>query len=199
MRPVILATRNPGKVEEIRSILSGLPLQIKSLLELPHVPEVVEDGETLEENALKKAREVSERLHLPAIADDSGLEVYSLGMKPGVHSARYAGEGVTYAENNRKLLRELSGLSPEQRKARFRCVAAFVGKDIIKTAVGVCPGRIADEARGEGGFGYDPLFIPDGYDQTFAQLPAEIKNRISHRAHAFELMKVILRDYVNNY
>ena len=199
MVPVILATRNPGKLAEIRSILTGLPLEIKSLLDLPDIPEIVEDGNTLEENALKKAREIYGRLHLPTIADDSGLEVYSLGMKPGVLSARYAGEGVTYADNNRKLLRALSGLPPHERKGRFRCVAAFVCKNIVRTAEGVCPGRITEEARGKGGFGYDPLFVPDGYDQTFAQLPAETKNRISHRSQAFNLLKEILREYVSNF
>ena len=197
MLSVVLATRNPGKVAEISSILSGLPLQIKSLLELPELPEIVEDQDTLEGNALKKARHVYAQLHQPTIADDSGLEVYSLAMKPGVLSARYAGEGVTYGENNRKLLRALSGVPFPQRKARFRCVAVFKGTEIEWSVEGVCPGSIAEEPRGEGGFGYDPLFIPDGFDLTFGQLPAETKNRMSHRAHAFFLLKDILREYVN--
>jgi XTP/dITP diphosphohydrolase len=198
MHSILLATKNPGKVAEITSILAGLPLKITSLLELPDVPDVVEDGATLEENALKKASEIYTRLGLPTIADDSGLEVYALGMKPGVLSARYAGEHVSYAENNLKLLRELSRVPPEGRGARFRCVAAFVAKDIVRTAEGICTGWITGKELGEGGFGYDPLFIPEGYDRTFAQLAIGIKNKISHRALAFGQMKDILREYVNN-
>ena len=198
MHSILLATKNPGKVIEITSILAGLPVKITSLLELPDVPDVVEDGETLEENALKKASEVYERLRLPTIADDSGLEVYALGMKPGVLSARYAGEHVSYAENNLKLLRELSHVKAEGRKARFRCIAAFVAGEFVRTAEGACAGSITERAQGDGGFGYDPIFIPDGYDRTFAQLSIEIKNRISHRALAFRQMKDILREYVNN-
>jgi XTP/dITP diphosphohydrolase len=199
MLPIILATRNPGKVAEIRSILSVVPLEIRSLMDLPEVPEVIEDGSTLTENALKKAEEVYRRLRVPTVSDDSGLEVYALGMKPGVLSARYAGEGVTYAENNRKLLRELSGHPPKARRARFRCIAAFVAGETVRTFEGVCPGTITEEARGEGGFGYDPLFVPDGYEQTFAELSAETKNRISHRAQAFILLGEFLRKYVDNF
>src|ERR1700690_1352574 len=172
MNSIILATRNPGKVAEIRAILSATTIQIRSLLELPDAPEVVEDGGTLEENSLKKRQEVYRRYQIPAVADDSGLEVYALEMKPGVLSARYAGEGVTYEENNRKLLRALSGIPPRQLGAQFRCVAAFVGGKIVRTFEGVCPGRIIGAPRGGGGFGYDPLFIPDGYKETFAELPA---------------------------
>jgi XTP/dITP diphosphohydrolase len=197
MQSILLATRNPGKVTEIKSILSGLPLKMTSLLELPEIPDIVEDGKTLEENALKKAREVFALLQLPTIADDSGLEVYALGMRPGVLSARYAGEGVTYAENNLKLLRELSGVPREGRKARFRCVAAFVAAGFVRVAEGICPGWITEEGKGEGGFGYDPLFIPEGYDRTFGELSARTKNKISHRALAFGEMKNILREYVN--
>ncbi|HEY6192243.1 MAG TPA: RdgB/HAM1 family non-canonical purine NTP pyrophosphatase [Bacteroidota bacterium] len=199
MHPILLATKNPGKVREITSILSGLPVRITSLTELPDSPDVVEDGETLEANALKKASEIYARFRLPTIADDSGLEVFALGMRPGVLSARYAGEHVSYDENNLKLLRELSNVPPGARKARFRCVAAFVAAGVVRTAEGICAGSIPERPEGEGGFGYDPLFIPDGYDRTFAQLSAGIKNRISHRAIAFLQMKEILREYVNNF
>jgi len=196
MVTVVLATRNPGKVVEIRTILSDLKLDIRSLSEMPDSPEVVEDGATLEENALKKAREVYERFHLLTLADDSGLEVYALGMKPGVRSARFAGQKATYAENNRKLLEALSGV--HERRARFRCVAALAGEGIVKSVEGVCTGRIAENASGEGGFGYDPIFIPEGFERTFAELPSDIKNRISHRARAFTLVKEILREYAKN-
>jgi XTP/dITP diphosphohydrolase len=198
MQTVILATHNPGKVAEIRAILSDLPLEIRSLLDLPAAPEVVEDGATLEENALKKAREIFDRYRLPTISDDSGLEVYALGMKPGVFSARYAGVGVTYADNNRKLLRELEALPPAERKARFRCVAAFAAEGWSETVEGVCEGVITETLRGKGGFGYDPLFLPDGYAETFGELPEETKNLISHRARAFGALKYILRKYVDN-
>ena len=198
MLTVLLATRNPGKVEEIRSILSDVPVEIRALSDMPDSAEVVEDGATLEENALKKAREVYDRFQLLSLADDSGLEVYALGMKPGVRSARFAGEKATYDDNNRKLLEALSSVPPAQRGARFRCVAALVGKGIMRTAEGVCTGRIAEQASGKGGFGYDPIFIPDGFDRTFAELPPDIKNRISHRARAFNVVKEILREYANN-
>ncbi|TLY27170.1 MAG: RdgB/HAM1 family non-canonical purine NTP pyrophosphatase [Ignavibacteria bacterium] len=198
MLTVLLATHNPGKVKEIRSILSDLPLEIRDLSGMPDSPEVVEDGATLEENALKKASEVYERFHLLTLADDSGLEVYSLDMKPGVRSARFAGEKATYSDNNRKLLQALSGLPRDQRGARFRCVAAVAGKGIMETTEGVCTGRIAEEAYGKGGFGYDPIFIPDGFDLTFAELPSDIKNRISHRARAFNVVRDILLQYASN-
>ena len=199
MRPVVLATRNPGKASEIRSLLAGVPLEIKSLSEFPPIPEVAEDGETLEANAIKKAAETSAGLKLPAIADDSGLEVYALEMMPGVRSARYAGEHVTYEDNNRRLLRELYEVPEKERGARFRCVAAFAAGGIVRTVEGICTGRIGFHERGDGGFGYDPLFIPDGYDETFAELPAAMKNVISHRARAFGGLKEILREYVDNF
>ncbi|MBI4546857.1 MAG: RdgB/HAM1 family non-canonical purine NTP pyrophosphatase, partial [Ignavibacteriae bacterium] len=181
MHTLILATRNQGKIREIRSILLGLPLEIKSLLEFPHLPEIVEDGSTFEENALKKARNIFALTRSPTLSDDSGLEVFSLRERPGVLSARYAGEHVSYDANNKKLLAELKGFPVDQRRAQFRCVAAFVGDEIEKIVEGVCHGTIIDEPRGSGGFGYDPIFIPDGYQTTFAELPLHIKNHISHR------------------
>jgi len=189
MQKIILATRNKGKLEEIRSILSSIPIEIVSLLEYPDCPEVNEDGETLEANALKKAREVFRYTKIPALADDTGLEVFHLKMAPGVISARYAGEKVTYADNNRKLLAELQNIPHDQRRAQFRCVAVFVSNNGEIIEEGICPGSIINELRGTGGFGYDPLFVPDGYNQTFAELPIEIKNTISHRARAFRKIK----------
>lgn len=192
MQTIVLATRNPGKVEEIRAILAGLPLAIKSVLDYPDLPEVVEDGVSLEENALKKAREIFLASGLPALSDDTGLEVFSLDLRPGVISARYAGENVTYADNNRKLLAELEGFPPSRRKARFRCVAAFVAAGVETMTTGNIHGTIIEAPRGSGGFGYDPLFVPDGEGRTFAELPAEVKNEISHRAKAFREMRKVL-------
>jgi XTP/dITP diphosphohydrolase len=192
MQKIILATRNNDKLREIRMILSGLPIELISLSEFPDCPEVIEDGDTLETNALKKAREVFRYTNIPALADDTGLEVFHLKMAPGVLSARYAGEHVTYADNNRKLLNELRNVPDNQRRAQFRCVAAFIMKDGQFTEEGICAGSIISELKGTGGFGYDPLFIPDGYHQTFAELPAEIKNTISHRAQAFRNIKTRL-------
>jgi XTP/dITP diphosphohydrolase len=196
---IILATRNAGKVKEIQSLLGGLPVEIRCLSDYPDLPEVLEAGETFRENALKKAREVFHAVQTPTLADDSGLEVYSLGMRPGIFSARYAGDDVDYEANNKKLLDEMKGLSLDQRGARFRCVAAFVGKGIERVVEGTCDGRIIEEPRGTGGFGYDPIFIPVGWDETFAELPLEIKNRISHRAKAFHLMEDILRGYLQKF
>jgi XTP/dITP diphosphohydrolase len=195
MQKIILATRNPGKVREIEAILHGLDMQLLSLSDFPSVPDVIEDGETLEENALKKARQVFEATKIPALADDSGLEVLALNMQPGVYSARYAGEHVSYEDNNRKLLTELHRVPSIQRCAQFRCVAAFVDSSMQKTAEGICRGSIVKELRGTGGFGYDPLFMPEGYTQTFAELPAVIKNSMSHRAHAFASMREFLKNY----
>lgn len=199
-RPVIvLATRNPGKLREIRGILSGVPVAVEGLDDLlrmpgvPVVPEIEETGATLEENAFIKARTVFRMTGLPAISDDSGLEVDALGGAPGVVSARYAGENVTYDDNNRKLLGALSGVPEGGRRARFRCVAAYAGPAGERAVEGRCGGRIALGRRGAGGFGYDPLFIPDGYDRTFAELPSDIKNAVSHRAEAFRRMAEYLR------
>lgn len=195
MATIILATRNPGKITEIRALLTGLPTALTALDQYPEVAEVVEDGATLEENALKKARQVQRELRIPALADDSGLEVFHLAMRPGVFSARYAGEHVSYSDNNRKLLLELSGVPRSERRAQFRCAAAFVDEGVEHVTLGACSGTIGTEPRGSEGFGYDPLFVPDGYDLTFAELPAEIKNSISHRASALSQMKGFLSEY----
>jgi XTP/dITP diphosphohydrolase len=192
MQRIILATRNAGKVAEIRAILGGLPFAIESVADHPGLPEVEENGVSLEENALKKAREIYRASGLTALSDDTGLEVFALGLRPGVVSARYAGKEATYADNNRKLLAELAGSAADRRTARFRCVAALVGEGIETITTGICHGRIIDAPRGEGGFGYDPIFVPDGYDRTFAELPADVKNEISHRAKAFREMRKVL-------
>lgn len=192
MKQLILATRNPGKVKEISAILQGIPFEILSLQSYPDIAEVVEDGKTLEENAIKKSRAIFEQTGILSLSDDSGLEVFHLDMRPGVLSARYAGEDVSYDDNNRKLLSELKGVRSSDRQARFRCVAALIGSGIEKLTTGMCHGHIIEELRGTGGFGYDPLFMPDGYDKTFAQLPADLKNSMSHRAKAFQEMRKFL-------
>lgn len=188
----VLATHNKHKVEEIRDILAGFNIELLSLDAYPEIGEIVEDGETLEENARKKARTVFKATGLLSLADDTGLEVEALDGRPGVYSARYSGEGATYARNNEKLLGELKGIPPEKRKAKFRCVISIIGDGIDEIAAGEVPGRIIDEVRGTNGFGYDPLFIADGYDITYAEMDLEVKNTLSHRARALEEAKKIL-------
>lgn len=189
---LLLATRNAGKEAEMRALLAGLPVEILSLASYPGIPETVEDGNTLESNATKKAKEAFDRIGLPAIADDTGLEVYALGGRPGVHSARFAGEKVSYDANNRKLLDELRKFDAHDRKARFRCVVALVYDGGTALAEGVCEGSILKAPRGAGGFGYDPLFLPDAMQQSFAELTPEEKNTVSHRSRAMRLMRSVL-------
>ena len=182
---LLVATRNKHKLEEIHAILTGLDVELHSALDFPEIPDVIEDGDTFEANAIKKAVTLAYATGCWALADDSGLEVYALGGAPGVYSARYAGEPVSYPANNEKLLRELAGKA--NRRARFRCVMALsepTGR--AKTVEGRCEGIIITELRGTAGFGYDPLFVPDGYTQTFAEMPADQKNSISHRGRALQ-------------
>ena len=194
MRIVILATRNRGKVAEIKDILKDLPFEFKFLLDYPSLPEIVEDGSTLEENALKKAREVFRHTNIPSISDDSGLEVFALNNRPGVYSARYAGENVSYEENNEKLLRELENIPQESRTARFRCVSAFVGEKFEYKVEGICNGKITFRSRGTRGFGYDPLFFCPEFSKTFGEISPEEKNSISHRNRAM----IQLREKLKN-
>lgn len=180
---LVIATRNLHKLKEIHAIFDFQGLDVCSAFDFPEIPDVVEDGATLEANAVKKAVEICKATGLPAMADDSGLEVEALHGEPGVFSARWSGEGCTYHDNNLKLLRELAG--KPNRSAQFRTVIALAlpGEE-PQTVEGSVHGRIIEELRGNQGFGYDPLFVPDGYNQTFAELPAEVKNKISHRARA---------------
>lgn len=190
-KKIILSTGNIDKIEEIKDILKDLPFSIYSKKEVGlRDLEVEEDGDTLEENAIKKAMAISERVDGIVIADDTGLFVDKLNGAPGVYSSRYAGEDVSYEDNNRKLLKELEGTPSEERTAKFQTVIAIVTEDKkIKTVYGECRGRIGFEVKGSEGFGYDPLFIVDGYGKTFAQLGEEVKNKISHRAKALEKLK----------
>lgn len=184
MDKLVLATRNKNKIEEMQALVSGLGIKILSTLDFPELEEVDEDQPTLEGNALKKARYVHSVTGLPSLSDDTGLEVDALNGAPGVYSARYAGENVTYQDNVLKLLKELEGES--ERSARFRTVVALVSSKDENLFHGVCNGVILTEQRGEKGFGYDPVFKPEGYDQTFAELSSEVKNEISHRGRAVQ-------------
>jgi len=188
---LVIATRNRHKLAEIRAILQMPGLEILDVYVFPNVPEVDEDGDTFEANALKKAVAVARSTGEVALADDSGLEIDALRGAPGVRSARYAGEPVNYDANNRKVLAEMDGLA--NRRARFHCVIAIAdpaGRTV--TVHGQCAGHIAEEPRGTRGFGYDPIFIPLGYKRTFAELESEEKNRISHRAGALRAARKVL-------
>jgi XTP/dITP diphosphohydrolase len=187
---VVVATRNKGKLREIVPLLSSLALELATIDELAPQAELREDGVTFEENALAKARQAAQATGLPAIADDSGLEVDALQGAPGVWSARYAGPGADDDQNNAKLLEALRGVPPARRGARFRCVAAFVdaGRGIELVRDGACAGEILEGPRGEGGFGYDPLFLVPAAGRTMAELPLDEKNRLSHRAAAFRAL-----------
>jgi len=193
IRELVLATRNHNKVIELVALLSDLGITIRTLDEFLDAPDVVEDGDTCEANAVKKARVIAEFTGLPAVADDTGLEVDALGGRPGVYAARYAGEDATYEDNCRKLLRELMGVPREQRTARFLTVAAIaLPSDGIRVARGTLEGVIAEEACGTLGFGYDPVFQIPELGMTLAQLSVDQKNTISHRAKAFAKVREML-------
>lgn len=187
---IVLATRNQGKVKEIKKWLSPLGIQVESLSEYPDAPEVVEDRETFQENAIKKAETICAYLNKPCLADDSGLEVDALGGRPGVYSARFAGPDADDEANNRKLISLIRDIPYGERTARFRSVIALAvpGEDTLVTE-GTCEGHILAEPTGDGGFGYDPLFFLPELEKTMAELTTEEKNRISHRGKALEKMR----------
>jgi len=192
---MVLGTRNRGKVAELRELLEGLGIELLSLDHFPNVPEVVEDGETFEANARKKAGVVARCTGLPALADDSGLEVDTLDGAPGVRSARFAGDQATYTENNEKLLRLMKEVPWEKRTARFRCVLALTfpdGDGTVQTLEDTCEGRITEQSKGENGFGYDPLFFVPELGKTFAQISRSEKGKISHRGRALKQLKQLL-------
>jgi XTP/dITP diphosphohydrolase len=191
LNKIIIATTNSGKLREIKRIFSDSFLKILSLSDFPNFPEIIEDGNSFEENAEKKARLVFEITGIPSLADDSGLEVEQLSGAPGIYSARYSGEGATYESNNKKLLKEIEKY-PLPHLAKFVCVAVYYnGKEKIAKR-GELAGQIITAPKGINGFGYDPIFIPDGFNRTLAELSIEEKNKISHRAKAFIEMKKIL-------
>ncbi|MBW1676138.1 MAG: XTP/dITP diphosphatase [Deltaproteobacteria bacterium] len=185
---LVLATRNAGKTREMCQLLRDFPVEIKNLDDFGPIPPVEEDGTTFDENAYKKASFTAKVLGLPALADDSGLEVEALGGAPGIHSARYAGPSATDAENNARLLREMEGKA--NRAAAFMCVISIaVPSGVALTYEARCEGLIAEAPGGNSGFGYDPVFYYPPLNRTFAQLSAEEKNRVSHRGKAFAELK----------
>lgn len=188
MRQIVLATKNQGKIKEMRALLAPLDIEVLSLADFAPIEDAEENGTTFQDNALIKARYYYEHTHVACLADDSGLEVDALGGRPGVYSARYSGENATDATNNAKLLREMTDVAQDNRTARFRCSMALVDGETVLTADGVCEGVILRELRGEGGFGYDPLFYVPRYDRTLAELTSDEKNAISHRGHAVRMM-----------
>jgi XTP/dITP diphosphohydrolase len=192
---LLLATRNAHKTREIQEIL-GTDFAVRDLRACPEISDTDESGASFEENATLKVLAVSKRLPGFVAADDSGLEVDALGGAPGIYSARYAGTNATENEKINKLLRELArlGARGDARRARFHCVVALARNgNLVGTLRGIVEGRIADQRRGDGGFGYDPIFIPEGLKETFGELPAELKNTISHRAKAIRRLAIRLR------
>lgn len=195
-KTLVVSTDNSHKITEIKDIMKDMDIEILSKTEagLGDV-EVIEDGDTLEDNATIKALEIAKRTDGIVIADDTGLFVDKLNGEPGVYSSRYSGENATYSDNNKKLLEKLEGIPLEQRTARFRTVIAIILEDkSIRLVSGECSGKIGFELSGENGFGYDPLFIVDGYGKTFAELGERVKNSISHRARAL----INLKQELNN-
>ncbi len=188
MLKIIFASKNNGKIREVKDILSGTNLEIVSLLDLNDNENIIEDGMTFEENAMKKASHVFNKYKIPVIADDSGLVVNQLNDGPGVFSARYSGPNATENQNNMKLIEELKHL-PEPHHARYICSAVYYNGEKYLTAEGEERGIITLNAKGVNGFGYDPLFIPENYSVTMAELDPKEKNKISHRAKAFNKLK----------
>jgi XTP/dITP diphosphohydrolase len=186
MQSLLLGTRNAGKIREITSILDDSGWSFASLQEFEDLDSPEETGDSYAENAIATARFYAAATGFCVLADDSGLEVKALGGAPGVLSARYAGSGASDADRRGQLVAELGKTGDRERRARFVAVVCIAGADgtVLNVSEGICEGTITFEPRGTGGFGYDPLFIPDGYDQTFAELSSDVKNRISHRARA---------------
>ncbi|MEW6486620.1 MAG: XTP/dITP diphosphatase [Thermodesulfobacteriota bacterium] len=197
MTTLLFATRNPGKLRELRGLLAPEGIEVRGLDQVPGAPEVEEDGATFRENAWKKARALAGFAGLPALADDSGLAVEALGGRPGVRSARYAGPGAADADNNRRLLEELRGVPPEGRRAAFVCAMALAVPGNARAeaeAQGRLEGRLLEAPRGTGGFGYDPLFLVEEAGLTLAEMELPAKNRLSHRARALAALLPRLRE-----
>lgn len=195
MKEIIIATKNKGKVKEFAALFEKLDIKLKSLIDLDEpMLDIEETGTTFKENARLKAEGIAEILQVPVIADDSGLEIDALNGAPGVFSARYAGEPTDDVRNYEKVLKEMLDVPELERTARFVCVLAFAipGKETM-FAKGTCEGKISFAPKGTNGFGYDPIFIPQGFKQTMAQLEQVVKNKISHRYHALEKLEKILR------
>ena len=194
---LLIATMNQGKLREYQRLLADVPsLELETMASLDAPVDVVEDSDTFEGNAIKKATEIAAAAGVSCLADDSGLEVDALEGRPGVYSARYSGPGATDERNNEKLLEELRDLPDTSRSARFRCAIAVVDEEgrVLAVTDGTCEGRIARNPAGSHGFGYDPLFIPDGYQETMAELGPDTKNAISHRAKAALQLVPLLKE-----
>jgi XTP/dITP diphosphohydrolase len=199
-RDLLIASTNAGKLLELARLLEGVAVNLRTLTEFPQFPIAEESGETFEANAAIKAAHYGRLSGLLTLADDSGLEVAALGGRPGVHSARYAGEDATDGQRIMRLLDELGASADQDRRARFVCVMALYdpANEALNCFRGICRGRLAVVPRGSGGFGYDPIFIPDGYDASFAELPSQVKGQISHRARALsDVRKYILTRYAS--
>ena len=194
MDELIIATKNAGKAKEFQQFFAQLHIRVKSLLDFDDLPDVEETGTTFAENARIKAETIAELLDMPVLADDSGLEIDALQGRPGIYSARYAGEDKDDEANIRKVLEEMQSVPMEKRTARFVCVLALAekGKETVITE-GYCEGKIALHPAGENGFGYDPIFIPEGYTNTLAELDPSVKQEISHRRHAMDQLQALLQ------
>jgi XTP/dITP diphosphohydrolase len=191
---LIVATRNRDKCNELQALLQDLGVRLRTIGDFPGAPDVVEDGTTCEANAIKKAQSAAQFTGLPAIADDTGLEVAALSGRPGVYAARYAGESATYEDNWRKLLHELNGIPSARRQARFVTAAAIAYPDgRVQVAMGTLDGMITEQPQGTSGFGYDPVFLVPEKGKTLAEMTAEEKNQVSHRARAFQRAKELLQ------
>ncbi len=196
---LVLATNNAHKLTEIREMLSDLDINVLSLNDIDFHQDIEETENTLRGNAFLKAQYIADRYPYPVLADDSGLEVDVLDGAPGVYSARYAGPPRDDNANMDKLLSNLKEIEMDKRSSRFVAVLAFVDKDVKESFRGVVEGKIAKEKTGSAGFGYDPIFIPDGYSESFAVLGEDIKNGMSHRKHAVEKLKVFLKEYLGKH
>ena len=197
-KKLLIATFNRGKFHELKDMFARMPIELRSLSDFENLLEVEETGLTFAENAQLKARSYAQQTGMIAVADDSGLEVEALGNRPGVFSSRYGGQETTFAEKMAKLLEELDSTGDSHRRARFVCAIAVAdpGGNILHSVEGICTGKIAAKPRGSGGFGYDPLFVPEGYDRTFGELTLTVKRKISHRARAFDEIIPFLLDFI---
>lgn len=191
---LLLATKNKDKVREIRAALNGLEVELLSAADMPELPEVIEDAPTLEGNAIKKAVTLFKLTGIPSLADDTGLEVEALNGAPGVYSSRYSGPHATYEENVRKLLQTMECIPANARQAQFRTVIAFTQEQGTETIEGICEGEIVHSPRGDGGFGYDPVFLYRPAGKTFAEMTIAEKNEISHRGKALKKLRTLIHE-----
>ncbi len=197
MKELLVATKNQGKLREIRELLKDFALKVTSLADYPNCPDIVEDGKTFKANAIKKAAVIGQCTGQLTLGEDSGLQVAALNNAPGIYSARFSGENATDEKNNDKLLRSLKNVPLDKRQARYRCLMALCdGEKLIGVVDGSCGGLIEMKRRGSNGFGYDPLFLIPRYQKTFGELDPAIKSKISHRARALKKLKVLLQQYL---